>query len=133
VVVAVVVAETTVAGPVPHAAAAGGTTAAAHGTTPPADGTAPQTGGTTPVAERGNDGGAVALWVAGEVILLVAGAVALRLWTGRRSRRARDRAGGRLRPVPPVDACDACTGGWPCAGGSAAGERCDRPPVRIRL
>lgn len=133
----VAVAAMATSGSVADAAAAGATTGTAQGTIPPADGTAPQPGGTTPVADRGSDGGAVAVWVAGEVVLLVAGAVGLRLWTGRRSRRARGRAGGRLRPVDardrPLEACDACTSGSPCAGAATPGGRCDHPPVRIRL
>ena len=126
---AIVAGAATMAGLVVDAAAAGGTAATDQGTTPSAEGTATQSGGTTPVADGGSDGGAVAVWVAGEVILLVAGAVALRLWTGRRARRARNRPDER----PPVDACDACTSGLPCAGAATPGGRCDRPAVRIRL
>ncbi|HEX6424286.1 MAG TPA: hypothetical protein VFZ79_12455 [Acidimicrobiales bacterium] len=111
------------------ATARGGIPPAAHGGIPPTGVTAPPGGDATPVADRGSDGGAVAVWVAGEVILLVAGAGALRLWTGRRSRR---RPSGGGRPVP-VDTCDACAIGGPCADPSALPGRCDRPPVRIRL
>jgi len=125
-----VAAAATMAGPGVDAEAAGGTTATDRGTTPSAEGSATQSGGTTPVADNGSDGGALAVWVAGEVILLVAGAVALRLWTGRRARRARNRPDERR---PPVDACDACTSGLPCARGATPGGRCDRPAVRIRL
>lgn len=123
-------AGTSPAGHGTSATARGGIPPAAHGGIPPADPTAPAGGDATPVADRGSDGGAVAVWVAGEVILLAAGAVALRLWTGRHSRRAPSGAGGR--PVP-VDTCGACASGGPCADPSAPPGRCDRPPVRIRL
>lgn len=43
----------------------------------------PPTSSTVPVAD--GDGGALALWIVVEVVLLVVGVAALRLWSDRRS------------------------------------------------
>jgi hypothetical protein len=55
----------------------------------------PSPAGSSPAVEDPGDGGALAWWVAGEVVVLVGGCAAWRYWSGRRRRPA-------LRAVPPL-------------------------------
>lgn len=103
------------------------TTDAVPAGAPPVDPTAAPGGDDAAPAPGGGDGRAVALWIGGEVMLLLAGTAAVRWRSRRRSRRRIEHASG-----PAVELCPACGTGRPCLRPPHAAT-CERPPVRIRL